>query len=289
MRAAPDPRTTLARPDLAAAGLEGVVEAARYALPRPMLVCVAAAPLTAEPDGLAPMTSQLLFGETFEMLDGDGQWAWGRSALDGYVGYLPRSTLDTPEALGPGPATHRVSAVSTHAYPSPDVKARPGAALPYGARVAATGGENGFARLAAAGWVPEGHLAPLDAPARDWVAEAERLLGVPYLWGGRSSLGVDCSGLVQVALQAGGLACPRDSDQQEAALPRAMGRRRRGDLVFWDGHVGVLQSATRLLHATAHHMAVVSEPLAEVRARIASQGYGPVTGIRRVDAAGPAA
>ncbi len=283
--ARPDPRTTPARPDLAAAHLEGRVAAARFVEPRAMLVCVPAAPVTAEADGAAEMTSQLLFGERFDMLDDDGHWAWGQSALDGYVGYVPRSCLDAPEILGAEGPTHRVAAPSTHVYPEPAFKARPAGGVPYGARIAVAGAEDGFARLAAGGFVPERHIAPLGAPA-DPVAEAERLLGVPYLWGGRTSLGVDCSGLVQVALQAAGIDCPRDSDQQEAALgrPLAPGERpRRGDLVFWKGHIGILLNGTRLLHANLHHMAVAAEPLAEARRRIAAKGGGPVTRIARLD------
>jgi cell wall-associated NlpC family hydrolase len=283
--AATDPRVTPARPDLAAAHLAGRVEAERFAEAVEAMVCVPAAPVSDRPDGAAAMTSQLLFGERFAVYEAEGQWAWGQCSLDGYVGYVPRACLDDPAAFGGAEPTHRVAAVSTHVYPEPGFKARPGAALPYGARVAVAGAENGFAALAAGGFVPEGHLAPLGTEA-DPAAEAERLLGVPYLWGGRSSLGIDCSGLVQIVLQAAGRDCPRDSDQQEAALgrPLARGERpRRGDLVFWKAHVGVMLTGTRLLHANIHHMAVAAEPLAEAKARIAAKGEGPVTRIARLD------
>lgn len=286
MSVAFDPRTTPARPDLAAAHLRGTVEAERFAEPTDAVVCTPVAPVSAKPDGTAAMTSQLLFGERFAVYDADGQWAWGQGALDGYVGYVPRSCLEDPAAIGLGVPTHRVCALSTHVYAEPHFKARPGAALPAGARIAVTGAEAGFARLGPGGYAPLRHLAPLDRPVADWVAEAERFVGVPYLWGGRSSTGLDCSGLVQLALQAADIACPRDSDQQQAALGRPLARAERlarGDLVFWKGHVGMMVSPTRLLHANIHHMAAAIEPLAEARRRIRAAGEGDVTARRRLD------
>ncbi|MEM9145399.1 MAG: NlpC/P60 family protein [Pseudomonadota bacterium] len=291
MTAALDPRTTPARPDLAAAHLKGVVEAERFADPVACMACTAVAPVTARPDGTGEMTSQLLFGEPFAVYEADGQWAWGQCGLDGYVGYVPHSCLDDPAGLGLPAPTHRVSAVSTHVYAGPDIKGRPGAALPMGARLAVAETDAGFARLAQGGFVPAQHLAPLAIPAADWVGEAERLMGAPYLWGGRSSMGLDCSGLVQLALQAGGQDCPRDSDQQQAGLGRPLAggeRLRRGDLVFWKGHVGLMASGTRLLHANAHHMAVAAEPLSEARRRLRLAGEGEVTARRRLDAETPA-
>ncbi|MEL6219078.1 MAG: NlpC/P60 family protein [Pseudomonadota bacterium] len=281
-----DPRTTPARPDLAAAHLRGLVEAERYADPTETMVCTPVAPMSATPDGTAAMTSQLLFGERFTVYDSDGQWAWGQSDLDGYVGYVPRSCLDDPAALGVPEPTHRVAALSTHVYAEPHFKARPGAALPAGARIAVTGERDGFGALGPGGFAPLCHLTPLETPAPDWVAEAERFLGVPYLWGGRSATGLDCSGLVQLSLQAGGHDCPRDSDQQEAALGRPLAARERlarGDLVFWKGHVGVMVTGSRLLHANIHHMAVAVEPLSDARQRIREKGEGTVTSRRRLE------
>jgi cell wall-associated NlpC family hydrolase len=276
--AAADPRLTPARPDLAHADMRGTVAADAFAAPTRRVVTVAAAPLTAAPDAEAPMTTQLLFGEGFDVLETRGGWVWGQSALDGYVGYAPEACFSAP---GPEP-THRVAALQAPVYPEPTIKSRPVAALPFAARVA--GAEAGaFLALAEGGFVCRQHVAPADAAETDAAAVAARFLGAPYLWGGRSAAGIDCSGLVQIAVQATGRACPRDSDMQQAAPGRdvAPGRERRGDLIFWKGHVGIMVSPTRLLHATGHHMAVVVEPLAEVAARVAAQGHGPVTARRR--------
>jgi cell wall-associated NlpC family hydrolase len=223
------------------------------------------------------MTTQLLLGERFAVYDTAGGWVWGQAEADGYVGYAPDACFgpDTP------PPTHRVAALQALVYPEPDLKTRPFAAAPYGAPVAAGPAPGPWLELAEGGFVPLPHLAPLSAKAADWVAEAERFLGAPYLWGGRSAAGVDCSGLIQIARQAAGLPCPRDSDMQQRAPGRDVERLRRGDLVFWKGHVGVMLSPTRLLHANAFHMAAVAEPLAEAEARIAGSGGGPVTARRR--------
>ncbi|TVQ55161.1 MAG: peptidase P60 [Rhodobacteraceae bacterium] len=277
LTARPDPRITPARPDLAADHLEGVVAAERYAAPRWRRVAATLAPVTARPDAEAPMTTQLLLGERFAVYEAAGGWVWGQAEADGYVGYAPEACFG-PDAPAP---THRVVALQALVYPEPDLKTRPCAAAPYGAAVAAEAAEGAWIALADGGHVPRPHLAPLAASADDWVAEAARFLGAPYLWGGRSAAGIDCSGLIQVARQAAGLPCPRDSDMQAAAPGRDAPRLRRGDLVFWRGHVGVMLSPTRLLHANAFHMAVVAEPFAEAAARIEATGGGAVTARRR--------
>ena len=271
-----DPRLTPAREDLAAAHLEGRVRAARYVEPRRRRAATPTVPLTAEPDADAAMTSELLFGEGFDVYDRREGWAWGQSARDGYVGWAPGHCLDAPGAA----PTHRVAALAALVFPRPDIKSRPVGALPMGALLAAeAAGE--FVRLEAGGFVSRAWLAPAESREPGWVAVAERLRGVPYLWGGRSPAGCDCSGLLQLARQAAGFACPRDSDMQEAASGESPGALARGDLVFWRGHVGIMLDAETLLHANAHHMAVAAEPLAEAEARIAAKGGGPVTARRR--------
>jgi len=280
----PDQRRTPARPDLAAAHLEGEVEAERFAEATPLAVSVPLAPLTFRPDGEAPMETQLLYGERFAAYEHDGKWAWGQAESDGYVGYVPRACL---MPVGPAP-NHRVTQPMTHVYPAPVLRARPIGWLSYGSLVRAEGVEAGFAALSTGGFVPAPHLAPRAAPAADWVGQAERLLGVPYLWGGRGSTGLDCSALVQLALSAAGRGCPRDSDMQEAELGRTLAPAEapeRGDLMFWKGHVGIMLDAARLLHCNAHHMAVAIEPLETARARILAAGEGPVTRHARLDTA----
>lgn len=279
MAAAADQRLTPARPDLAAAHLRGTVEAAAYADPRPMVAAAPMVPVTGAPDAEAPMTTQLLLGEGFDAYELRDGWAWGQCALDGYVGWAPEAGL---APAGPPPDA-RVRALTAVVYARPDMKSRPIGAVPLGARLRTGPTEGAFAAVEPFGWIPAAHLAPLAAPEPDWVAVAERFLGAPYLWGGRSAAGLDCSGLVQVARQAGGAPCPRDSDMQ-AAEGRAVAPGtplRRGDLVFWRGHVAIMLSSSRLLHANAHAMAVAAEPLADAAARIEAAGGGPVTARRR--------
>jgi len=276
---APDPRLTPARPDVAAAHLEGAVQAARYAEPRWRVVDAAAAPLSAAPDADAPLSTQLLLGERFAVYDSAGGWVWGQAARDGYVGYAPDACF-APETKAP---THRVSALQALIYPEPSIKTRPIAAAPFGALLAARPEGEAFLALDLGGYACAQHLAPADSVETDWVATAARFLGAPYLWGGRTAGGIDCSVLVQIARQAAGHDCPRDSDMQAQAPGRdvAPGREKRGDLIFWNGHVAIMLSPTRLLHATAHAMAVVIEPLAQVAARIAAQGLGAPVARRR--------
>ena len=275
-----DPRVTPARPDLAAGRLRGVVEAARYVAGEPLRVVVPIAPLRRAPDAEAPLDTQALYGETAVVYDARGDWRWAQLDRDGYVGWLPASALGPPSA-----PTHKISALRTHAYPGPSIKQPPRLALSLGAWIAVDRFGGDFAMTRDGVFLCARHVAPLEAREPDFVAVAERFLETPYLWGGRTSEGIDCSGLVQTALVAAGVVAPRDSDMQEAALgaPLAAGAALlRGDLVFWKGHVGVLRDAQTLLHANGWAMKVTSEPLAEARARIEQNGGGPITSIRRL-------
>ncbi|MGB0505701.1 MAG: NlpC/P60 family protein [Pikeienuella sp.] len=277
-----DPRITPARPDLAAFRLKGQIEADVYASGQPMYVSVPMAPMTASPDAEGEMTSQLLFGEPFNALELEGGWAWGQSEVDGYVGYIPDVCLSHAST---SPPSHRIIALQALIYPDPQLKSRPVGALPYGALVTMTGVDNNFASLDVGGWVPVNALRPVSEPAPMWVTTAERFKGAPYLWGGRSPAGFDCSGLIQVALQSAGVECPRDSDLQMAALGREISQNaqlRRGDIVFWKGHVGVMISPTKLLHANAHHMEVAEETFESARARIAEKEFGEILMIKRI-------
>lgn len=277
--AAFDPRLTPARPDLAAERLRGEVEAARYASPVRMRVAMGLAPLRSRP-GAKALASELVYGATFEVFESAGGLAWGQASRDGYVGYVPAEALEAAN----GPATHRVTATLSHLYPGPDLKTAPLTPLPMNALLC--GAVEGAWLVTRRGCAPVMHVAGLGAEqaAKDWVAEAERFLGAPYLWGGGSALGIDCSGLVQTARWAAGFECPRDSDMQaKCGAPVAREALRRGDLVFWTGHVGVMLDEARMLHANAHHMACAIEPLEIAVARIGAGSTGAPTGFRRLD------
>ncbi|SFK78008.1 C40 family peptidase [Methylorubrum salsuginis] len=276
-----DPRLTPARPDLADIRLRGQVEAARFVEGRRARIAVPSAPLRRRPEPQAGLDTEVVMGDAVTVYDVSQNFAFAQIARDGYVGYLPEAALGPAD---PAP-THRVAALRTFVYPAPDLKRPHVAHLSLGAAFAVDGREGEYWRLANGGYVFAGHAVPLDHAEPDAVAVAERLVGTPYLWGGRTSLGLDCSGLVQISLECAGLTCPRDADQQEralgTALPPGLDGLRRGDLVFWKGHVGMMLDATRLIHANGHHMAVAVEPLAVAVERIAEKSFGAVTSIRR--------
>jgi hypothetical protein len=273
-----DPRRHAFREDLADVRLEGQVTAERFVEGRPGQVRVAIAPVLGTPDAITALTTQLLFGEMVRVFEEKDGWAWVQGDADGYVGYVPAAAIGG----GISAPTHRIASLSTPALGRPALKSPPLVDLPMGARLTVAREENGFAVLAIGAFVPMQHLVPVDARAADFVAVAERFLGAPYLWGGRTRAGLDCSGLVQVALQASSVAVPRDTDMQQAEIgePIGIGDVRRGDLVFWRGHVGIMTDATNMLHANGHHMRVVVEPLSEAVARIKATGI-EVVAVRR--------
>ncbi|TCS18240.1 NlpC/P60 family protein [Caulobacter sp. BK020] len=273
-----DPRVTLARPDLADLDLQGLVAAERYEAPTLRQVAVPTAALRKAAHPMAEQWDQLLFGELFKVLEVKDGFAWGQAARDGYVGFVAEDDL----AARGAPATCQVAVPRTYAFAEPDIKSQPVGLYSQNALTAIEATEGRFARGEGTGWFVAAHLAPVGVSLGDHVAVAEGYLGAPYQWGGRESLGLDCSGLVQQALAACGKAVPRDTDMQLAFFaPIAEADRRRGDLVFWKGHVALLLDADTILHANAHHMAVAVEPLAGAVARIEAAGGGAVTGWRR--------
>jgi cell wall-associated NlpC family hydrolase len=274
-----DPRTLLARPDLAASGLEGLIRADRFAAPKRLACRAPSAAVRKAPDANSEQRDQLLLGETFDVLESADGWAWGQARRDGYVGYVEQGLLAKAEAA----PTHRVGALRTFGFLAPDLKSQPLGAYSLNAVVTIEGEDGGYLNAGAAGWIFRRHLEPIGVFEADPAAVAERFVGAPYLWGGRDSLGLDCSGLVQQALFACGRACPRDSDQQMQAFPHEASRDAlaRGDLVFWKGHVGMMLDGTRMVHANGHHLATVIEPLAEAIDRIRAAGVGEPLGFRR--------
>ena len=274
-----DPREVPCNGRVAPLSWRGRVEAERFVEPERRAVSGASAFLLAGPGGRRER--ELLHGEGFDVLEARDGHAFGSAARDGYVGWVPEA------ALGPDPgASHAVAVRRTLLFPAPDLKRPPVAALSFGARLAAEP-DGVWMRTRWAGvaaWAPAMHLRAVDAPMSDPAGVAELFLGAPYLWGGNGSDGLDCSGLVQAALLACGIACPGDADQQEAAmggpLPDAEPLR-RGDLVFWAGHVAIALDRDRLLHANAGAMAVSIETLDRAVARIEAQGDGRPTSRRR--------
>lgn len=277
----PDPRLNAFRPDLADAALRGKVEASRYAAGEPAMVTASVVPVRKLPDRAASRLTEALYGEQARVFDRSGGFAWVQLVTDRYVGYVPE------DALGAHiPPTHRIGAPKTFVYPEASLKSMPGRALYLTCAVAVEAMENGYGRLASGGYVHGAHLKPEGEPAAsDPAGVAELYVGVPYLWGGKTHEGLDCSGLVQLAFQAAGHACLRDSDMQAGGLGDLLsglppGGLRRNDLVFWKGHAGLMLDGERLIHANGFHMRVAVEPLAEAMARIASQ-YGEMTAVRR--------
>jgi cell wall-associated NlpC family hydrolase len=275
-----DPRIHPFRPELAAKHLQGQVEAQRFVEGTRYQVIEPIAGVRRLPSHEARLDTQALIGESVMIYETtDEGWAWGQCETDGYVGWLSANALGKP---GPAP-THKVAVPRTLAFLGPDIKLPPVAGLPMGAMLAIIRQDERFA-VTASGWhVPVVHLAPIKARLSDFVRVAETLLGAPYLWGGKTSLGLDCSGLVQVALQAAGHPSPRDSDMQELALGKlsSLAGLRRGDLVFWKGHVAIAREGDTLIHANAHAMMVAIEPANDAVARIKAAG-SDVTTVKRI-------
>ena len=275
-----DPRLNAFRPDLADEMLRGRIEADRFAAGELYEIAESVVPLHAAARFDSMRLTELLYGERVKVFAVEEGWAWVKAAHDGYVGYVPASALSR-EITSAG---HRVAVPLTFMYPAPEIKSVPVVALPLNARVEITESADRFMRLRNGRFVFADHLKALTGHEADFVSVAERFLHVPYLWGGKTFNGLDCSGLVQTALHAAGLACPRDTDMQERELGFTVhdhNALRRGDLIFWKAHAGIMVDEEQILHANGHFMQVTLESLTTVITRIAMAG-GQLTGIKRL-------
>jgi cell wall-associated NlpC family hydrolase len=243
----------------------------------PAQVTGAVVDLTRHIDG--PRDRQLLFGDAVSILNRTEYHCLIRAQKDGYCGWVKDADLGPPST-----PTHRVTAPATHAYAAADIKSQYRIMLSFGSSVTAFGETATFIE-SAVGFIPRQHVHPVDTIATDPAAVAALFLGTPYLWGGNSYLGIDCSGLVQAACLACAIACPGDSDQQskEVGTPLTDGSDlRRNDLIFWKGHLAIVADASTIIHANAGYMSVVYEPLDAALTRIETQGDGLPTGFRRL-------
>lgn len=272
-----DRRLFPANDRIAHVSLQGQLERVAFVKGTRKSVIAPTVDLLAGPDGA--IDRQMCFGETFEVLEDHEGFSFGRTLSDGYVGYIDSTQLG-PERQ----ATHRVASFGAHLYAKPDLKTRPIMPLPFGAQIKGGPHQADFVETPN-GFVFSRQLEPITQVHSDYIETAERFIGVPYLWGGNSNWGIDCSGLVQMVLQLAGIPCPPDSDMQEDQVGTKLdvtARLKRGDIVFWKGHVGLMQSATQIIHANGFHMSVTSENLIAVLKRIEAAGCGRMTSSKRI-------
>ena len=279
-----DQRLYAFRPDLADVRLQGRVEAKCFVEAHTARVAVGRVPLRARPEHDMSIDSELLFGETVDVFERRDGWAWVKAHLDGYVGYLEE------KSLGPdiNEATHSVTALRTFIYPEPNLKSPPLHFVTMNARLSVTDAEIGeFVNIKGEGWIFRKHITTCDRYENDHCAVALRFVGSPYLWGGRTSVGLDCSALVQMSLMRCGVNVPRDSDMQENTIGREaicetnFSDLRRGDIVYWNGHCGIWINEDTFIHANATDMAVTVQPIKRICHHIAEATGDDAPRVRR--------
>jgi cell wall-associated NlpC family hydrolase len=277
-----DPRVHAYRDDLADKELEGLITAERYTEGSVCQVKAGVTDIRGTPDASAARTSQAVRGETVRVFDEANDWAWGQLETDGYVGYFRASALNSVPTV----PTHEVAVLSTFIYPEPNIKSADVEPLSFGTTLAVTGEEGDFLQLSEGGYVYATHLRPINRRDGNVLAEIVKFVGIPYLWGGRSAFGLDCSALVQLSCLAAGIPAPRDSNMQEAYLGAPLdhmdpSQLQAGDLIYWKGHTGMMLDASSLIHVNGYHMQTVIEPLDEAISRIAYL-YAKPTSFRRL-------
>lgn len=280
-----DPRVTPSRPDLAADWLDGYLEAEHFAKPDPHSIEKDMVPLYRTPDDSQGIQSQLLYGECFDVLEDKDGWLWGQNHSDGYVGYIKKEGAIKKRTR----STHQVMNIGTWGYASRDIKSAPVQYYSFGSLLEVTDMEDRYAQLADGTYVMCGHIRALDAPDTDPISHAFRFLGVPYLWGGRSSCGIDCSALIQLCMDQCGIKIPRDTDLQQKALGKTIAANLGeaalvpGDLVFWPGHIAMLIDRTNIIHANTRSMAVSIDELAEFARWKGENDGSTITAIKRLE------
>ncbi|EJK79291.1 NlpC/P60 family protein [Rhizobium sp. AP16] len=279
-----DHRLNAFRPDLAEASLRGRVEAERFVEGTRAQVTVPVVALRPQPDLARGIDTELLLGEDVTVFERKDGWAWVKAVSDGYVGYLPEDTIGE----GLVAPTHIVVPQRTFLYPESELRKPYTGVLSMGSRVRVTGTAeargNHYVVLEDGTAIFAKHVQPIGYnDGGDYVDVAAKFMETPYLWGGRSGLGVDCSSLIQLALLMTGRAAPRDSDMQAAGLGEPIAREelKRGDFVFWKGHAAVMEDAETIIHANGHTMTVARENFAAAVERIGWL-YEYPTGYRRL-------
>jgi len=278
-----DPRVNPFRSDLAAESLREKVVAQRYTDGSAHIIVKGHAALRRLPADDAPLDTELLYGEIVTVYDDVDGWSWLQNSTDGYVGYVRSSALGTVTIK----ATHRVAVLRSFVFPEPDLKTPPRDLLSLDTAVQVTGSDGNYCQLTDGSWIYAPHLALANEYEKDHVAVALRFVGAPYLWGGRTSIGLDCSALVQLSLARCGTAVPRDTDLQADTIGTAVefsgdeSVLQRGDLIYWKGHVGIWVDQRCFVHANATDMMVATGALSEIATRIEASGAGPVTTVRR--------